>query len=457
MTTKRRPSPAPKADAPLAPGAQIVREALGLIMLFLGAFLLLTLLSHNPEDPSFNYARDNIAVHNLAGRTGALLSDGLYQAFGYGAFWLVFFLLVPGYRLLRSKPEDTLYLDRVMAAPMMALVTMTLHAMLSSATPAPDAFPPSGPGGVIGGAMAETMRQAFGLWGGLLLITPLGVLSLMVLLRVSFTNLIAWVNDLREISLPKPTSIPEARQMATRSGLNLVSKSLELSGKLIVGLVGIVAALPMLMHALQERLRASTPRSRPMPASTPSPLLSDPLPETRVEPLIDLPATPEPERRDLLAKNFPSCAEVTPVEPEPDATPPGTPPFTPGAPESSSLPIRTPFTEPITSASLFTGGRSEASPASEPPTSREEHAPKSASGSTPPVVTHGAPGVTIEKANLSLSMGGSATPGMVIEQPRISFSLGSAPAAPVPSTPEARVIPEASPDTTRRRGGVIFR
>ncbi|MBF0263544.1 MAG: DNA translocase FtsK 4TM domain-containing protein, partial [Magnetococcales bacterium] len=57
MTTKRRPTPAaPKADAPLTPGAQIVREALGLIMLFLGAFLLLTLLSHNPEDPSFNYA-----------------------------------------------------------------------------------------------------------------------------------------------------------------------------------------------------------------------------------------------------------------------------------------------------------------------------------------------------------------------------------------------------------------
>lgn len=461
MTTKRRPTPtAPKAaaDAPLTPGAQIVREALGLIMLFLGAFLLLTLLSHNPEDPSFNYASDNAAVHNLAGRTGALLSDGLYQALGYGAFWLVFFLLVPGYRLLRSKPEEIFYLDRVMAAPMVALVTMTLHALLTHTSSSPDAFPPAGPGGVIGGAMAETMRHAFGLWGGLLLITPLGVLALMVLLRVSFTGIMEWVRDLREVSLPKPTSIPEARQMVSRSGADLFSKAVGLSGKLLIGIVGVVAALPMLMHALHDRLRAATPKARPTPPSPTAQPLGAPLLETRVEPVIDLPPTPAPELRDLLAKTALAAPESAPVIPAPVPEPAlcGQA-ATPEAARSAEAPVRAPEiaappSEPITSASLFTGQRPEPTVAPMAPIRQESLQP------APPaeVAARGAPGLSIEKATLALSLGGSATPGLSIEQPRISFSLGSAPVTPARDAQPDQADAKNADAAPARRQGVVF-
>ncbi|MEO5344974.1 MAG: DNA translocase FtsK 4TM domain-containing protein [Magnetococcus sp. YQC-9] len=454
--SKRRSasSTSAKGEVPLQPGLQIVREALGLVMLFLGAFVLLTLLSHNPEDPSFNHASDTAAVHNLAGRTGALLSDGLYQAFGYGSYWLVLFLIVPGYRLLRSNPEDVIYLDRVMAAPVFAAVSMTLHALFTSATPGPDAFPPAGPGGVLGSALAETMRHAFGFWGGLLLILPLGVLSLMVLMRVSVTGLIEQIHDLGEIKLPRPNSVPEAKQMVAQSSVNLFSKALELSGKLIVACVGIIAALPLLMHALMERLRASTPtKSRPQPVSSPLKPGNDLLPETRVEPVIELsPApipAPEPVGQAVQTASVTASAAC-------DAFPPSAllpePPLSPSSVAKTTSPSSL---ELLSGRSLARKlaeetGASALAPVVGMASNRQDGRSSPAEG------VSAEPTVTIDKPSVSFSLTSSAGPAVTLDKPTFALSIGTAGKSSATESPAETPFADDSQSAFQRRQGVVF-
>ncbi len=182
----------------------MVQEAFGIILLCLGIFLLLTLLSHNPEDPSFNYANGDNTIHNLTGKIGAYLSDALIQAFGFASGWLVFFLLFPGYKLLRHTQQTEFYLDRLLTFPTLALVTTILLSLLFGGAVAPDAFPPTGPGGVLGFTIAAAMQDAFGISGTIILLIPILILSLMILLRISFSDLIGNIkSDISNLEIPQ--------------------------------------------------------------------------------------------------------------------------------------------------------------------------------------------------------------------------------------------------------------
>ena len=61
----------------------------GLLWLFLGIFIGVSLISYSPHDPSLNAIVQNTKPHNLCGYLGSFLSDLLYQAFGVSAWVLV--------------------------------------------------------------------------------------------------------------------------------------------------------------------------------------------------------------------------------------------------------------------------------------------------------------------------------------------------------------------------------
>lgn len=78
-------------------GHRLVRELLGLLFLFCGLLMLLSLWSYHAGDPTFNQAvsMDASSVQNAAGLFGAYLSGFLVDSFGLGSFlWVIFFLAV---------------------------------------------------------------------------------------------------------------------------------------------------------------------------------------------------------------------------------------------------------------------------------------------------------------------------------------------------------------------------
>ncbi|MFI3271389.1 MAG: DNA translocase FtsK [Pseudomonadota bacterium] len=86
---------------PSANGRKIVRELMGLILLFFGLYLLLSLVTFDARDPGFNHAISTTkGVQNNAGIIGCYLGGLLTDIFGIAAYiWPTFFLLLAARQL----------------------------------------------------------------------------------------------------------------------------------------------------------------------------------------------------------------------------------------------------------------------------------------------------------------------------------------------------------------------
>ena len=77
-----------------------IPEIVGILLIALAILMLLSLVSHSPDDPP-NASYPAVEVSNWAGRTGAYLSYGLFFLVGYGAYPLVLLVLGWGWNRLR--------------------------------------------------------------------------------------------------------------------------------------------------------------------------------------------------------------------------------------------------------------------------------------------------------------------------------------------------------------------
>ena len=87
-------------------------EITGVLLILLAAFILLSLISYNPNDPSLATgpsAEQNI--HNYGGRVGASLSEGLIQLFGLGSFVLPIIFLAIAIQLFLPGENKRLLLS----------------------------------------------------------------------------------------------------------------------------------------------------------------------------------------------------------------------------------------------------------------------------------------------------------------------------------------------------------
>ena len=158
-------------------GAQLA----GILCALLGLAMLVALLSHDPADPSGSTATARAAT-NLAGPTGAAVSDTLLQAFGLAAFLPAITLLAWAWRLFTERGV-TLLPARLMAL----LLGMPVLAAGFSALPLPPAAPVlAGAGGAFGPLMAHAatgwLQSSFGPLGALLANGLLALTSALVLL-----------------------------------------------------------------------------------------------------------------------------------------------------------------------------------------------------------------------------------------------------------------------------------
>ncbi len=75
-----------------------LQEFIGVVLLAAGLLFFISLLSYDPEDPSLTSVTTLPVVHNLAGKVGAALADGLFQILGGGAYLLPIGAWVLGWR-----------------------------------------------------------------------------------------------------------------------------------------------------------------------------------------------------------------------------------------------------------------------------------------------------------------------------------------------------------------------
>lgn len=90
------------------PKKSIIFEILGLVLGAIGILLLLCLLSHNPEDPSFSSPHaSGLAIKNWVGKIGSYLSDFLFDWLGLASFWVSFIFFQLAVFAFRKEPHPS--------------------------------------------------------------------------------------------------------------------------------------------------------------------------------------------------------------------------------------------------------------------------------------------------------------------------------------------------------------
>ena len=77
-------------------------EIIGLLIVLLSFFLLLSLLTYYSEDQYFS-SQENIKIHNLLGSYGSLTSDLILQSFGIISFLFCITVFFTGIFIIKSK------------------------------------------------------------------------------------------------------------------------------------------------------------------------------------------------------------------------------------------------------------------------------------------------------------------------------------------------------------------
>ncbi|MGB4812211.1 MAG: DNA translocase FtsK 4TM domain-containing protein, partial [Methylophilaceae bacterium] len=68
--------------------ASLLKEAWWLVLVLLGLFLSVILMTYHPDDPSWSHqAAIDAITQNKGGSVGAWLSDMLLNLFGFSAWW----------------------------------------------------------------------------------------------------------------------------------------------------------------------------------------------------------------------------------------------------------------------------------------------------------------------------------------------------------------------------------
>ncbi|MBI3994538.1 MAG: DNA translocase FtsK 4TM domain-containing protein, partial [Nitrospirae bacterium] len=170
------------------------QEILGVILLALGLLMFVSLLSYDPRDPSLNSVSSNPSVHNLAGKVGAYLSDGLFQLIGGSAYLLALGSGLIGWRKLLSQPIPVHRWTLAGFLLLMASFTTLLHLLWTSLPSFSDGPILAGQaGGLIGKLAADWLSGYFAPIGAHIIVFAALFLSLMLTTSFSLLTLMGLI------------------------------------------------------------------------------------------------------------------------------------------------------------------------------------------------------------------------------------------------------------------------
>jgi S-DNA-T family DNA segregation ATPase FtsK/SpoIIIE len=152
-----------------------------LLGLILAVYLFIILMTYTGNDPSWSHiSSDMTTVNNMGGEMGAWLSDLLYSFFGFGAWWLLAFLVYESV-LIWWDNKPTFWLLRVVAYVFLLLSASALFAQLVALVQQVADPITSGlkgvAGGIIGLELQARLAQLLSQWGSVIFLTVFVVIT----------------------------------------------------------------------------------------------------------------------------------------------------------------------------------------------------------------------------------------------------------------------------------------
>ena len=152
-----------------------------LLGLILAVYLFVILMTYTGNDPSWSHiSSDMTAVNNMGGEMGAWLSDLLYSFFGFGAWWLLAFLVYESV-LIWWDNKPTFWLLRLVAYVFLLLSASALFAQLVALVQQVADPMVSGlkgvAGGIIGLELQARLAQLLSQWGSVTFLTVFVVIT----------------------------------------------------------------------------------------------------------------------------------------------------------------------------------------------------------------------------------------------------------------------------------------
>ncbi len=163
-----------------------------LLGLILAVYLFVILMTYTGNDPSWSHiSSDMTTINNMGGATGAWLSDILYSFFGFGAWWLLAFLVYESI-LIWWDNKPTFWLLRLVAYVFLILSSSALFAQLIALVQQVADPMSSGlkgvAGGIIGLELQARLAQLLSQWGSVTF------LAVFVAITATFAFNIHWLS-----------------------------------------------------------------------------------------------------------------------------------------------------------------------------------------------------------------------------------------------------------------------
>ncbi|HXR36542.1 MAG TPA: DNA translocase FtsK 4TM domain-containing protein, partial [Candidatus Binataceae bacterium] len=165
-----------------------LNEALAVVYLFAGLFLILSLVSYHPDDPSWNAVSSGGHSQNLIGVAGAHAADLCLQALGLTAFAIPFLLWLLAWRWVRSIPIADSG-AKIIGSVLLFLSVCTGLTLVLRWRPSSGSF---AAGGVLGLLVSDYLRSELNLTGTILVTMIAFIGSLYLISTFSMSGLIAW-------------------------------------------------------------------------------------------------------------------------------------------------------------------------------------------------------------------------------------------------------------------------
>ena len=167
------------------------------IFTFLGVivavYLFVILLTYTGNDPSWSHiSSDMTTINNMGGSTGAWLSDLLYSFFGFGAWWLLAFLVYESI-LIWWDNKPTFWLLRLVSYVFLLLSSSALFAQLVAiiqqvANPMVTGLQGVA-GGIIGLELQARLAQLLSQWGSVVFLTVFVIITATFAFNIHWTAL----------------------------------------------------------------------------------------------------------------------------------------------------------------------------------------------------------------------------------------------------------------------------
>jgi S-DNA-T family DNA segregation ATPase FtsK/SpoIIIE len=135
-----------------------LNEAVAVVFLFAGLFLLISLASYHPFDPSWNTVADSAKPMNLTGRVGSHIADFLLQSLGLTAYAVPGLILLLGWKWIQSAMIES-PAAKIVGAVMMIASTCAGFGFADAWRPVGGVVPAGGFAGLLlAGYLVESMN-----------------------------------------------------------------------------------------------------------------------------------------------------------------------------------------------------------------------------------------------------------------------------------------------------------